>query len=70
MGSTPESQHAPHDFATRCTRCGAEFVCGVDEPGGCWCTRLPRLPAGSIEADDGCLCEACLQRMLSAAAAR
>jgi hypothetical protein len=56
-----------HDFASRCARCGTAFVCGVDEPGGCWCARLPRLPATALEADDGCLCEACLQRALAAA---
>ena len=48
-----------------CSRCGADFACGMvetlDIP--CWCTTLPALPADSLpDADDGrCLCPACLK---------
>lgn len=52
-------------FAATCAHCGARFQCGVDEPGGCWCARLPRLPAGRLDADRGCLCEACLTALLA-----
>jgi ribosomal protein L34E len=62
------------EFAACCARCGAPFVCGVDEPGGCWCARLPKLPATALAADAGCLCETCLRKALAqvadAAAAR
>jgi hypothetical protein len=53
-------------FSARCAGCGAAFQCGVDEPGGCWCARLPQLPATAIEADTGCLCPRCLQARLPA----
>jgi hypothetical protein len=52
--------------ATHCSRCGAAFVCGIDEPGGCWCARLPVLPAAAVAADAGCLCEACLVGLTAA----
>jgi hypothetical protein len=53
-----------------CARCGARFQCGVDEPEGCWCARLPVLPAGALDADTGCLCEACLRAIVDAQATR
>ncbi|MCU0952436.1 MAG: cysteine-rich CWC family protein [Burkholderiaceae bacterium] len=60
----PFEQHAAGDFASRCCRCGATFHCGVDEPGGCWCARLPLLPATALEAGVGCVCPACLDALL------
>jgi hypothetical protein len=51
-------------LSAQCARCGATFQCGVDEPGGCWCARLPRLPAAAIESDGGCLCPNCLEALL------
>jgi predicted Fe-S protein YdhL (DUF1289 family) len=45
--------------AVRCERCGAGFVCGVDDPGReCWCTTYPPLTPASVDAR--CLCPACL----------
>jgi hypothetical protein len=58
-GSTGES---------RCARCGATFRCGLDDPGGCWCAKLPPLPRAAY-ADGGCLCESCLRRALGSGAA-
>jgi hypothetical protein len=53
---------------SRCARCGATFHCGVDDPGGCWCAKLPPLPREAY-AGGGCLCESCLRRALDGAAA-
>jgi hypothetical protein len=53
-------------LSAHCARCGAAFQCGVDEPGGCWCARLP---AAAMEADTGCLCPACLDLLLRTAPA-
>ncbi|MCU0938852.1 MAG: cysteine-rich CWC family protein [Burkholderiaceae bacterium] len=66
MHHTPDAEPA---FSARCARCGVPFQCGVDAPDGCWCARLPMLPAGAIDADRGCLCEACLQAVLAARSA-
>ena len=52
---------------SRCSRCGAPFHCGVNDPGGCWCARLPMLPREAYAEGDGCLCEACLGRALQEA---
>jgi hypothetical protein len=49
----------------RCTRCGAPFHCGFDDPAGCWCARLPPLPANALAPAAGCLCRACLERTLA-----
>ena len=54
--------------ATHCSRCDVPFICGMDEPGGCWCARLPVLPAAAVSADAGCLCEACLASLTAASA--
>jgi hypothetical protein len=54
----------------RCPGCGAAFSCGRDDPAGCWCARLPALPADRYDTAAGCLCEACLRRRLDAAAAQ
>lgn len=48
-----------------CARCGAPFTCGVDAPGGCWCARLPPLPAGALVAGEACVCERCLRAALA-----
>ena len=50
----------------RCARCGAPFRCGMADPSGCWCAKLPPLPRDAYAADAGCLCEACLRKALSA----
>jgi hypothetical protein len=54
---------------SRCSRCGAEFRCGLADRGGCWCARLPPLPAGAIAGGQDCLCERCLRASLRAAGA-
>jgi hypothetical protein len=48
-----------------CARCGAPFHCGIDDPGGCWCARLPPLPPTAY-VDGGCLCERCLREAAAA----
>jgi hypothetical protein len=50
---------------TRCTRCGAPFHCGLDDPGGCWCAGLPPLPPEAYVDGAGCLCERCLRDALA-----
>ncbi len=50
---------------SRCARCGAPFHCGIDDPGGCWCAKLPPLPREAYAADTGCLCEKCLREALA-----
>jgi len=52
---------------SRCVRCGAAFHCGIDDPGGCWCARLPPLPLQAYASAAGCLCERCLREALAAA---
>jgi len=43
-----------------CTRCGAAFSCGADDPATpCWCASLPPV-ALAADAAAGCLCPACL----------
>lgn len=58
-----------------CTRCGAEFACGMtDEPkeAPCWCTTLPLLPPSAYVTAEGnaagasCFCPACLRALLEA----
>jgi len=46
-----------------CSRCAAPFHCGIDDPGGCWCAKLPPLPRAAY-GDGGCLCERCLHEAL------
>jgi hypothetical protein len=50
----------------RCSACGAEFACGVADADGCWCTRLPVLPADGVTTGAGCLCERCLLERIAA----
>jgi hypothetical protein len=50
---------------SRCARCGAPFHCGIDDPGGCWCAKLPPLPREACADAAGCLCERCLREALS-----
>jgi hypothetical protein len=49
---------------SRCTRCGAPFHCGLDDPGGCWCAKLPPLPREAYAGDATCLCEGCLRQAI------
>lgn len=52
--------------ATRCARCGVEFVCGMraaEAP--CWCAALPPLPK-PLDVQ-GCVCRDCLEEALRAA---
>jgi hypothetical protein len=46
---------------TRCSACGKAMVCGLHDPAGCWCARMPPLAAGAIAAGQSCLCEDCLR---------
>jgi hypothetical protein len=48
-----------------CPECGALFHCGLADPGGCWCARLPALEPDRYDAAGGCLCEACLLKRLA-----
>jgi hypothetical protein len=64
-----ESEHAERSM-TSCSNCGTTFHCGRDDEAGCWCARLPTLPPDRYDTAAGCLCEACLNRMLAAAAAQ
>jgi ribosomal protein L34E len=50
--------------AAACARCGAPFHCGVNDPQGCWCTKLPALPRRAFDATAGCLCATCLRQAL------
>ncbi|HQR78270.1 MAG TPA: cysteine-rich CWC family protein [Burkholderiaceae bacterium] len=56
----------PADNA-RCSACGAEFVCGVEDPEGCWCARLPAVPSDGLVSGAGCLCERCLLARIASA---
>ena len=62
----PGAEERPAAENSRCARCGAPFRCGMEDPGGCWCAKLPPLPRDAYAADAGCLCEACLRKALSA----
>lgn len=64
---TPASAGAPVG-AIRCAACGAFMTCGRDDPAGCWCARLPALPAATLIEGKGCLCERCLGARLDAGA--
>lgn len=59
-----DSAENQNGATSTCSRCGAPFHCGRDDPGVCWCARLPALPSSRYDAAAGCLCEACLRRML------
>jgi hypothetical protein len=52
---------------TQCSACGAKFACGIADPDGCWCTRLPPLPADDVTTGAGCLCERCLLARIATA---
>lgn len=49
----------------RCAGCGASFRCGIGDPGGCWCARLPSLPPAAYVSGAGCVCEDCLRAALA-----
>ena len=53
-------ESAAGKLEARCSRCSAPFHCGISDPGGCWCARLPVLPLGALEDGRGCLCPDCL----------
>ncbi|MFO0233618.1 MAG: cysteine-rich CWC family protein, partial [Burkholderiales bacterium] len=53
----------PGSHASRCEACGAAFGCGIDDPCGCWCATLPALAAPPAPGA-GCLCPACLARVI------
>jgi ribosomal protein L34E len=59
-------EHRAASEPVRCARCGAPFHCGIDDPDGCWCAKLPPLPRADYASTAGCLCERCLRRALSA----
>jgi Cysteine-rich CWC len=50
---------------TRCAACGKPIACGFDDPAGCWCARLPALPARELVTGAACLCETCLRARLA-----
>lgn len=62
----PGADECPAAENSRCACCDAPFRCGIEDPGGCWCAKLPPLPRDAYAADAGCLCEACLRKALSA----
>jgi len=62
---TPTARDA---VPSRCSRCGATFHCGIDDPGGCWCAQLPALPLGALESGRGCLCPSCLSAVTATTA--
>ncbi|MEQ1883026.1 MAG: cysteine-rich CWC family protein [Burkholderiales bacterium] len=49
-----------------CSRCGAEFHCGMGKPEECWCSAdfvpLKRVP----DRNSSCLCRRCLQKEIEA----
>jgi nicotinate-nucleotide--dimethylbenzimidazole phosphoribosyltransferase len=49
------------DGGANCASCGAPFRCGIDDPAGCWCARLPAL-RGAPAVGARCLCPGCLER--------
>ena len=58
---------ATAETGLRCSRCAAQFHCGMDDAGACWCTQLPSLPAPLLDAAQSCLCESCLRTELARA---
>ncbi|SMB25077.1 conserved protein of unknown function [Sterolibacterium denitrificans] len=83
-GSTSPSETESRTFdagcSQRCPRCGAAFVCGVnDGTVRCWCADLPVLQgvieaaaAAERSADSGCAscyCPTCLRELLAAQSA-
>jgi hypothetical protein len=48
-----------------CARCGSTFICGRDDPAGCWCAAEPyRLPTplpAQVGSFSDCLCPSCLR---------
>jgi Cysteine-rich CWC len=70
----PQPRARTGDSAMTCQRCGEEFPCARDQPGGCWCAaenyRLPvPLPPQAGSFDD-CLCPSCLRAVAGLLAAR
>jgi hypothetical protein len=55
-----------------CSTCGTEFRCGIDDAEGCWCARLPALPATALDLDArvACRCQNCLIAALERAASQ
>jgi predicted Fe-S protein YdhL (DUF1289 family) len=52
--------------ATKCSRCGASFVCGASDCSTpCWCASYPPVEP---KADATCLCPACLAAAVAAPA--
>lgn len=49
-----------------CPRCGADFLCGMEEEAEdevCWCMKIPVVPEWRIDPQyRSCLCPACLHR--------
>ncbi|MES2509701.1 MAG: cysteine-rich CWC family protein [Pseudomonadota bacterium] len=64
-------EHAGPDDTSRCPSCGTGLRCGmVAGDSQCWCFALPHvIPVPSdnkqdLAASAGCLCPACLQRLI------
>lgn len=52
-----------------CSRCGAELLCAMADPGAshpCWCTGLPPLVALPAMPGGACWCRACLEQHIAA----
>ncbi|MCG2585258.1 cysteine-rich CWC family protein [Massilia sp. TS11] len=51
-----------------CSRCGASFVCAMEEGSAapCWCAQLPPLLPLPQEAAARCWCPDCLRAALAA----
>jgi hypothetical protein len=51
-----------------CARCGTVFGCNLGND--CWCAAEPvRLPVRPVDANEDCLCPACLRKAAEAATA-
>ncbi len=61
----PQPKARTGDRAVTCRRCGEQFSCARDNPGGCWCAaesfRLPVPLPANIGAFADCLCPSCLR---------
>jgi hypothetical protein len=47
-----------------CGQCGAELLCGPQEPyGNCWCDNLPNIMP-VLPTSDTCLCRTCIDQSI------
>ncbi len=63
------SQASPNDLSAgpkHCARCGASFICKVDDLPHCQCVNVPVSPEllGTLKDDySDCLCSRCLKEL-------